>query len=121
MRKNLVKQALAAGRITLGTGFGQLRSPEIRETMSKVSMVKDPEIEKDFPREWPARAVIVLEDGRRLEQLIPFPKGDPENPLTWDEMALKFTALAGKVLSAERCEELIRQVRAGQALWPVRI
>lgn len=99
----------------------QLRSREIRETMSKVSMVKDPEIEKDFPREWPARAVIVLEDGRRLEQLIPFPKGDPENPLTWDEMALKFTALAGKVLSAERCEELIRQVRAGQALWPVRI
>src|SRR5579859_312150 len=29
MQKNLVKQALAEGRMQLGTGFGQLRSPEI--------------------------------------------------------------------------------------------
>jgi 2-keto-3-deoxy-L-rhamnonate aldolase RhmA len=29
MRPNLVKQALAAGKVQLGTGFGQLRSPEI--------------------------------------------------------------------------------------------
>jgi 2-keto-3-deoxy-L-rhamnonate aldolase RhmA len=29
MRKNLVKQALAEGRVQLGTGFGQFRSPEI--------------------------------------------------------------------------------------------
>ena len=29
MRKNLVKQALAEGKVQLGTGFGQLRSPEI--------------------------------------------------------------------------------------------
>jgi len=29
MHKNTVKQALAEGKIQLGTGFGQLRSPEI--------------------------------------------------------------------------------------------
>src|SRR6185503_14336002 len=29
MRKNLVKQALREGKLQLGTGFGQLRSPEI--------------------------------------------------------------------------------------------
>src|SRR5581483_8682043 len=29
MRINLVKQALAEGKVQLGTGFGQLRSPEI--------------------------------------------------------------------------------------------
>jgi 2-dehydro-3-deoxyglucarate aldolase/4-hydroxy-2-oxoheptanedioate aldolase len=29
MRKNLVKQALSEGKLQLGTGFGQLRSPEI--------------------------------------------------------------------------------------------
>ena len=29
MRKNLVKHALAEGKLQLGTGFGQLRSPEI--------------------------------------------------------------------------------------------
>src|SRR5579871_4491473 len=29
MRKNTVKQALAEGKLQLGTGFGQFRSPEI--------------------------------------------------------------------------------------------
>src|SRR6266705_1227669 len=29
MRKNTVKEALADGKVQLGTGFGQLRSPEI--------------------------------------------------------------------------------------------
>src|SRR5437764_10547297 len=29
MQKNTVKQALAEGKVQLGTGFGQLRSPEI--------------------------------------------------------------------------------------------
>src|SRR5258707_5471947 len=29
MRKNTVKEALAEGKLELGTGFGQLRSPEI--------------------------------------------------------------------------------------------
>ena len=29
MRKNTVKEALAEGKVQLGTGFGQLRSPEI--------------------------------------------------------------------------------------------
>ena len=29
MRKNTVKEALAEGKLQLGTGFGQLRSPEI--------------------------------------------------------------------------------------------
>ena len=29
MRKNTVKQALAQGKVQLGTGFGQLRSAEV--------------------------------------------------------------------------------------------
>src|SRR6185312_12415949 len=29
MKKNIVKRALAEGQVQLGTGFGQLRSPEI--------------------------------------------------------------------------------------------
>ena len=34
MRKNLVKQALAEGKVQLGTGFGQLRSPEIGKLLA---------------------------------------------------------------------------------------
>lgn len=34
MRKNLVKQALAEGKVQLGTGFGQFRSPEIPKLLA---------------------------------------------------------------------------------------
>src|SRR6266851_8486286 len=35
MRKNTVKEALAEGKLQLGTGFGQLRSPEISKLLAK--------------------------------------------------------------------------------------
>jgi 2-methylcitrate dehydratase PrpD len=72
------------------------RSPKIREMMSKVALVKDPRIEETFPREWPARVAIELAGGQRYEKFVRYPKGDPENPLTWDEMAAKFQALTGR-------------------------
>ena len=47
-----------------------------------------------FPREWPARVAIELETGERYEDSVRYPKGDPENPLTCEEMAAKFRSLA---------------------------
>jgi 2-methylcitrate dehydratase PrpD len=89
--------------------LAQVHSQQVREMMQRVVLVKDPRLEENFPREWPARVSIELEDGKQYRQSVRYPKGDPENPLTWDEMAAKFRSLAGAVLSPERCEEVIRQ------------
>jgi 2-methylcitrate dehydratase PrpD len=86
------------------------RSLKIRELMNKVALVKDARIEETFPKEWPARVVIEMESGQRYEKFVRYPKGDPENPLTWDEMTAKFRSLAGVALSAERCDEIIEAV-----------
>jgi 2-methylcitrate dehydratase PrpD len=83
------------------------RSPRVRELMSKVAMVKDPSLEETFPKEWPARVTIELANGQRYEKYVRHPKGDPENPLSWDEMAAKFRSLAGAVLSADQCGQII--------------
>ena len=85
----------------------KVRSSRVRELMPKVELVKDARLEETFPQEWPARVVIELEGGQRHEKFVRYPKGDPENPLTWDEMAAKFRSLAGPVLSPERCSEII--------------
>jgi 2-methylcitrate dehydratase PrpD len=55
-----------------------------------------------------------VENGQRWEKFVRYPKGDPENPLTWDEMAAKFRTLAGTVLSAERCDEIIAAVSSAK-------
>jgi 2-methylcitrate dehydratase PrpD len=88
----------------------QVRSPQVERMMGKVTLVQDARLETTFPREWPARVVIALEDGRRYEKFVRYPKGDPENPLTWGEMAAKFRALAGRVLSADRCGEILDRI-----------
>jgi 2-methylcitrate dehydratase PrpD len=88
----------------------QIHSEAVRQMMKKVVLEKDMSLEKNFPREWPARVVIHLSDGRSFEKFIRHPKGDPENPLTWDEMAEKFESLAGTVLPAERCRQIIDQI-----------
>jgi 2-methylcitrate dehydratase PrpD len=90
----------------------QARTPQVRRMMGKVTLVKDSRLEETFPREWPARVAILLEDGCRYEKYVRYPKGDPENPLTWDEMAAKFRSLAGRVLSADRCDRIIEQIAA---------
>ena len=92
----------------------QIRLPQIRHMMRKVTLVKDTRLEENFPREWPARVAISLSGGRRHEQFVRYPKGDPENPLTWGEMAAKFRSLAGGVLPPGRVERIIEQVTAAQ-------
>jgi 2-methylcitrate dehydratase PrpD len=87
-----------------------IRSQRIRKMMGKVVLTKDVRLETNFPREWPARVTISLANGETHEKFIRYPKGDPENPLSWEEMAAKFRALAGRVLPPERCERIIEAI-----------
>jgi 2-methylcitrate dehydratase PrpD len=105
----------AAAAICGAAGLDQftmetIHAPRIREMMSKVALVKDASIEENFPREWPARVAIETSSAQHYEQFVRFPKGDPENALTWEEMKTKFRALAGSALSAERCTEIFHAI-----------
>ena len=92
--------------------LAQIGSPEIHQMMAKIGLVRDAKIEETFPREWPARVTIETVDGAKHERFIRYPKGDPDNPLSWDEMIAKFRALAGAVIDDEACMALIEAVRS---------
>lgn len=89
-----------------------LTDPIVRELMARVVCVEDESIEQDFPRKWAAKARVTATDGRVLAAEVEFPKGDPENPLTWNEIMDKFHRLNAPVFPAERREEIIAAVRA---------
>ena len=93
----------------------KLQSSEVRRFLEKIAVVKDPEIEKTFPLDWPAIATIHLDDGRTLEKMIRHPKGDPQNPLSSEELIAKFRSLAGAVLPPDRCERIVQHVSAGES------
>jgi 2-methylcitrate dehydratase PrpD len=86
-------------------------SPQIKTLMRKVVLQKNMHIEKNFPEEWPAIVQIHLTNGKQFEKHIRFPKGDPENPLTWQELTTKFQSLATRVFPRTRCEDIINSVK----------
>jgi 2-methylcitrate dehydratase PrpD len=88
-----------------------IRSQQIRSLMGKVVMVKDIRIEKNFPVEWPAIVQVHLTNGKQFEKYVRFPKGDPENPLTWQELSAKFRSLATRVFPKTICDQIIDSVK----------
>jgi len=84
----------------------KIMDPAIRAQLRKVEVVADPEIEKVFPALQRVVANITTTDGRTLSKQLDFPKGDPRNPLTDQEVEEKFAALAEGVLSTGAQKEV---------------
>ncbi len=68
--------------------------PTIRAQLKKVEVVADPEIEKVFPALQRVIVNIMTTDGQTFSKQLDYPKGDPRNPLSDDEIEEKFRALA---------------------------
>ncbi|MEE8191998.1 MAG: MmgE/PrpD family protein [Gemmatimonadales bacterium] len=84
----------------------KIMDPRIREQLNKVEVVADPEIEKLFPKLQRVIVTIHTTDGREFTKQLDYPKGDPRNPLTDQEVEEKFDALAAPVLSDEARKRL---------------
>ena len=89
----------------------KVAAPEIKDMMRKIVCVEDPHLEKDFPRKWRASVKITAKDGQEFSTEIEYPKGDPENPLSWEELISKFKGLAGSVYSEERLDQIVTELR----------
>jgi len=88
-----------------------IASPRVKELMERFECTLDPEIEVEFPKRWPAKVEIVTRDGRRYHARMDFPKGDPENPLSWDELTEKFHRLTAGVFPEEKRRRIVADVR----------
>ena len=104
--------AILFGKATLDE-FTQdlLHSPEIKTLMDRVYCVKDPELDKVYPKHWPAAAEIQTKNGKKFSIRLEYPKGDPENALSWDELIKKFNGLASNIYSLSLREKIIEQVK----------
>ena len=113
--------ALAYGRASLEEyAEGVPDRPEVRRILPMVKCVTDPELDAHFPREFRAWAEVATTDGRRLRSDIRYPKGDPENALSWDEMKEKFVVLTSPVISAERQQEILAAIESLDEMEDVR-
>jgi 2-methylcitrate dehydratase PrpD len=89
----------------------KIRSEEVIRMMRRVECVVDPDLDRTFPKQWCATAGILTKDGRKYFTKIEYPKGDPENPLSWEEMIEKFHDLTQKLLTQERRLKIVDRVK----------
>src|SRR5260370_10812649 len=72
--------------------------------MDKVKVVPNEEFEALFPKFQPSRVTITTNDGQSHSTRVDVPKGDPRDPMTEEEIAVKFTSLGGDVIWKEQCK-----------------
>lgn len=93
-----------------------LKDPEVLALADKVTWELDPAAEALWPKAYPATLVVTLKDGRVLQAHADFPKGDPENPVSMDEVIDKFNILTERFLSRDKAAELVEAVRRVERL-----
>jgi len=74
--------------------------------MDKVKVVAIDEFEALFPKFQPSRVTITTNDGKEHSTRVDVPKGDPRDPMTEDEIGVKFIALGGDVIGKDQCKKL---------------
>ena len=103
--------ALLYGRAGLNEfQLSTIQSKPVREMMRKVECTVDPELDRTFPKQWRAAAEILTEDEKCYSTTVEYPKGDPENPLSWEEMKERFHDLTGQSMTRERRLKIIEEV-----------
>ncbi|RZK38533.1 MAG: MmgE/PrpD family protein [Pedobacter sp.] len=75
----------------------------------KVVVNSEESFSKLFPQKRVAQVEVLLTDGRRFEHIVELPKGEPENPISDQELEDKFISLAlysGK--SEDQCAQILK-------------
>jgi 2-methylcitrate dehydratase PrpD len=86
--------------------------PTVAALMDRVVAVRDPALDACYPRVWPAWVRIALRDGRRLEEHVTHPLGDPERFPDAAALGAKFRTLARRALPGPQVERLAAAVAA---------
>ena len=84
----------------------KLKDPRIWAVIDKIKGEASVEFEKMFPAKQPSKVVVRTTEGKEYSAYLEYPKGDPREPMTEEDLDIKFTGLAEKLLNAERRKKL---------------
>ncbi len=88
-----------------------LADDAIKMLTRKVSVIEDENLTAQSPAVRGARVTIYLKDGNIYEAPCLYPKGEPEHPLTQEELEEKFRGLAlYGGLTQKECNEVIEEI-----------
>lgn len=109
----VLAHTLVHGRIRLDSFTPErLADPRLRALMPRVAMQVDSAIQSAFPLHRSARVIVTLMDGRVFEKFQADRRGDPEDPLSDEELDDKFLALMEPLYGAAPARHMISTLRS---------
>ena len=87
-----------------------LSDPVTRALMTRMLVSVDLKLDTAFPSERSARVAVVLHDGTRHEYLQKHRRGDPELPLSDEQLNVKFVELVSPVVGVAHAQTLLKQL-----------
>ena len=95
---------------------------DVQRLLANTDVVAVPELNKLYPAKFPARVTVTMKDGSRYTEMRDFPKGDPQDPMTQDEIEAKFVENVTDRCGTAGAMEIVARVRelgAGASAAPL--
>jgi 2-methylcitrate dehydratase PrpD len=93
---------------------------DVQRLAQKVEMIVDPEFDAAYPRRWPCRIEIELEDGTTVTRAVDNPPWEPgDESVDWDAVKARAKHITEGYIAPDRLERLISYVEQLEALTTV--
>lgn len=102
-----VARAIIDRKITTQTFSDEkINDPLLKEVIYKIKGKASQEFEQMFPAKQPSRVIVKTKSGAAHEVYLEYPKGDPREPMTTDDIENKFNGLSATLLTPTRQAEI---------------
>ena len=81
--------------------------PEILALGDRIKGEVDPAADAVYPEAYPATLIATMKDGSQKTAHVDYPKGDPENPVSLEDIVTKFDSLTGGFYNDERRKRIV--------------
>lgn len=84
----------------------KIKDPDILDLASKVEVINDDQLDKLYDEKWPSIITITMKNGEEYSERIDLPKGEPEHPVSDEELKNKYLSLSTDTISNKRAEKI---------------
>ncbi len=88
----------------------RLHDHTLEELMSHSTVEVDPLLDAHYPEKWAAKLNVILRNGTVVHEQTDFPRGDPENLVSLEELHTKFRRLSSMLLPASKIEAWLESI-----------
>jgi 2-methylcitrate dehydratase len=95
----------------------RLTDPKVLAIADRIAVIRDAEIDDDYPEKLRCRIDLTLRDGSRRSAGVDYPHGHHLDPMSDAEVEAKFRELASRKLNKERVEAALITLWDFEKLW----